>query len=96
MYRNLNHGKSVELLEKGVDVKLAVRAAELIILGEFNRIIIVSADGDFYPVAELARKYNLECIIDFPGKISSLYKKIPWVKIARFQLNSINASKVCD
>lgn len=84
------------IFEKGVDVKLAMDATELIHSGIFHRLIIVSGDGDFYPVAELAVRNHLEFIIIFPGKISSLYTKLPEVKITKLPLSWVDWPEVCD
>ncbi len=92
VHRNSKQG----MFEKGVDVKLAMDATELIHSGIFHRLIIVSGDGDFYPVAELAVRNHLEFIIIFPGKISSLYTKLPEVKITKLPLSWVDWPEVCD
>jgi len=90
VYRGPKQGKSGKFLERGVDVTLGMHAGILISSGEFFRILIVSGDGDFRPVAESAIENNLKCTIIFPGKISSEYNKIAGVERIKFRLNSRN------
>ncbi|MGE9809858.1 NYN domain-containing protein [Ferroplasma acidiphilum] len=88
VYRVPQQGKRGKFSEKGVDVNLAMDAGRLISSGEFFRIIIVSGDGDFGPVAESIIENNLQCTVIFPDKISSKFKKIAGVNIIEFSLNS--------
>lgn len=55
---------SLDLIQKGVDIRIGVDIASLAYKKLVNRIILISGDGDFVPAAKTARREGIDFILD--------------------------------
>jgi uncharacterized protein (TIGR00288 family) len=61
------HGFEVVTTSGDVDVKLAIDAAEAVVAGQIDTLVVVSRDTDFKPVLETAAKRGLRTVAVAPG-----------------------------
>ncbi|MGE5391487.1 MAG: NYN domain-containing protein [Deltaproteobacteria bacterium] len=54
----------INILQKGVDMKIGLDIASLSYKKQVNQIILISADSDFVPAAKLARREGIDFILD--------------------------------
>ena len=54
----------IEIVQKGVDMKIGVDIASLAYKQQVNQIILISGDSDFVPAAKLARREGIDFILD--------------------------------
>ena len=59
----------IDIVQKGVDMKIGVDIASLAYKKQVNQIILISGDSDFVPAAKLARREGIDFILD-PMKAS--------------------------
>jgi uncharacterized LabA/DUF88 family protein len=57
----------IDIIQKGVDMRLGLDVASLAFKKQVNQIIIVSADADFVPAAKLARREGIDVVLDRMG-----------------------------
>ncbi len=57
----------LDIIQKGVDMRLGLDVASLAFKKQVDQIIIVSADADFVPAAKLARREGIDVILDRMG-----------------------------
>ena len=50
--------------QKGVDMRIGLDIASLSLKGMVDQIILISGDGDFVPVAKLARREGIDFVLD--------------------------------
>lgn len=62
---------SLSIEQKGVDIKIGVDIASLAYKKQVDRIVLISGDSDFVPAAKLARREDIDFILD------PLYNHIP-------------------
>lgn len=55
---------SLELRQKGVDMRIGVDIASLTLKKQADTIVLVAGDSDFVPAAKLARREGIEFILD--------------------------------
>lgn len=55
---------SINLEQKGVDMRIGVDIASLAFKKQVNQIILISGDSDFVPAAKLARREGIDFILD--------------------------------
>ncbi len=55
---------SLNLRQKGVDMRLGLDIASIVFKGQVNQIVLVSGDSDFVPAAKLARREGVDFILD--------------------------------
>ena len=55
---------SLELRQKGIDMKIGVDIASLAFKRFVDRIVLISGDSDFVPAAKLARREGVDFILD--------------------------------
>lgn len=54
----------IDIVQKGVDMKIGVDIASLAYKQQVNQIILISGDSDFVPAAKLARREGIDFILD--------------------------------
>ena len=54
----------IDIVQKGVDMKIGVDIASLAYKQQVNQIISISGDSDFVPAAKLARREGIDFILD--------------------------------
>lgn len=54
----------LNIIQKGVDMKIGVDIASLAYKKQVDRIILISGDSDFVPAAKLARREGIDFILD--------------------------------
>ena len=57
----------LDIVQKGVDMKLGIDIASLAIKRMVARIVLVSGDGDFVPAVKLARREGMDVVLDPMG-----------------------------
>ena len=55
---------SLDIVQKGTDIKIGIDIASLALKKQVNRIILISGDSDFVPAAKLARREGIDFILD--------------------------------
>jgi len=55
---------TLELRQKGVDMRLGMDIASIVLKKQANTLVLVTGDSDFVPVAKLARREGAEVILD--------------------------------
>lgn len=55
---------SLDIVQKGVDMRIGLDIASLASLGQVNQIIMISGDSDFVPAAKHARRAGIDFILD--------------------------------
>ncbi|WP_370594093.1 NYN domain-containing protein [uncultured Parasutterella sp.] len=80
---------TVNLEQKGVDMRIGVDISSLAFKRQVDRIILVSGDSDFVPAAKQARREGIDFILDPMGShiedelfehIDGLQTRINWLK----------------
>lgn len=62
------YSENDEVVQKGVDMQLGLEVFEDILINDkknVDKIILISGDGDFIPVIEKIKKYNIDCYVAF-------------------------------
>ena len=54
----------IDIVQKGVDMKIGVDIASLAYKQQVDQIILISGDSDFVPAAKLARREGIDFILD--------------------------------
>ncbi|MBE6965953.1 MAG: NYN domain-containing protein [Ruminococcaceae bacterium] len=54
----------IDIVQKGVDMKIGIDIASLAYKKQVNQIILISGDSDFVPAAKLARREGIDFILD--------------------------------
>ncbi len=54
----------LDLRQKGVDMRLGLDIASLAFKGQVNQIVLISGDSDFVPAAKLARREDIDFVLD--------------------------------
>ncbi len=54
----------LELRQKGVDMRLGMDIASIVLKKQANTLVLVTGDSDFVPAAKLARREGAEVILD--------------------------------
>lgn len=70
---------SLDLRQKGVDMRIGLDIAALALKRFVSTIVLVSGDGDFVPAAKLARREGLQFILDplwQPRRLDQLHEHI--------------------
>ncbi len=79
-WQNLqNDDVSLDLRQKGVDMRIGLDIAALALKRFVNTIILVTGDSDFVPAAKLARREGIQFILDplwQPRKVDELLEHI--------------------
>ena len=79
-WQNLrNDDVSLDLRQKGVDMRIGLDIAALSLKKFVNTIILVSGDSDFVPAAKLARREGIQFILDpmwQPRRVDALLEHI--------------------
>jgi uncharacterized protein (TIGR00288 family) len=57
----------LDVVQKGVDMRLGMDVASLAYKKQVNQIILVAADADFVPAVKLARREGIDVLIDPQG-----------------------------
>ena len=57
----------LEMKQKGVDMKLGVDIASVAYKKQVNKIILIAGDSDFVPAAKLARREDIDFVLDPMG-----------------------------
>ena len=68
------HAQVETLKEKAVDVMLALDMVEKARVGDYDAGYLLSADGDFTPVVEIAKKHGRKVYCASPGYSSALQR----------------------
>lgn len=55
---------SLDIIQKGVDMRIGLDIASLAANAQVNQIIMISGDSDFVPAAKLARRSGIDFILD--------------------------------
>jgi uncharacterized LabA/DUF88 family protein len=55
---------SLDIVQKGVDMKVGVDIASLAFKKLVDKIVLISGDGDFVPAAKLARREGIDFVLD--------------------------------
>ncbi len=55
---------SVDIIQKGVDMKIGLDIASLAYKKQVDQIILIAGDSDFVPAAKLARREGIDFILD--------------------------------
>ena len=55
---------NLELRQKGVDMRLGMDIASIVLKKQANTLVLVTGDSDFVPAAKLARREGAEVILD--------------------------------
>jgi len=55
---------TVDIRQKGIDMKIGVDIASLAFKHQVDRIVLISGDADFVPAAKLARREGIDFILD--------------------------------
>jgi len=55
---------SLDIVQKGVDMRIGLDIANLASMGQVNQIIMISGDSDFVPAAKHARRAGIDFILD--------------------------------
>lgn len=67
--QNINpNNVSIRPTQKGVDMKLGIDIATVVLKKQANKIILISGDSDFVPAAKLARMEGAHVILDAMGR----------------------------
>lgn len=79
-WQNLqNDDVSLDLRQKGVDMRIGLDIAALALKKFVNTIVLVTGDSDFVPAAKLARREGVQFILDAlwqPRKVDALLEHI--------------------
>lgn len=54
----------IDIIQKGVDMKIGIDIASLAYKKQVDQIILISGDSDFVPAAKLARREGIDFILD--------------------------------
>ncbi len=73
----------IDVVQKGVDMRLGLDVASLAFKRQVNQIVIVSADADFVPAAKLARREGIDVILDRMGALNAAIDLIAHVDAIR-------------
>lgn len=57
----------LNIVQKGVDMKIGVDIASMAYKKQVNKIILISGDSDFVPAAKLARREGIDFVLDPMG-----------------------------
>lgn len=57
----------INLVQKGVDVRIAVDISSMAFKKQVNQIVLIAGDGDFVPAAKQARREGVDFILDPMG-----------------------------
>lgn len=57
----------IDIIQKGVDMKVGIDIASLAFKNQVDQIILISGDSDFVPAAKLARREGIDFILDPMG-----------------------------
>lgn len=74
-----NDDVSLDLRQKGVDMRIGLDIASLALKRFVNTIVLVTGDSDFVPAAKLARREGVQFILDplwQPRKMDDLFEHI--------------------
>jgi uncharacterized LabA/DUF88 family protein len=55
---------TLDIVQKGVDMRIGLDIANLASMGQVNQIIMISGDSDFVPAAKHARRAGIDFILD--------------------------------
>ncbi len=55
---------TLDIIQKGVDMRIGLDIASLATLGQVNQIVMISGDSDFVPAAKHARRAGIDFILD--------------------------------
>lgn len=55
---------TLDVKQKGVDMKIGVDIASLAYKGQVDKIVLISGDSDFVPAAKLARREGIDFVLD--------------------------------
>lgn|GEM_PF-128664 len=55
---------TLDIIQKGVDMRIGLDIASLAALGQVNQIVMISGDSDFVPAAKHARRAGIDFILD--------------------------------
>jgi len=58
------HDFKMDIVQKGVDMKIGIDIASLAYKKQVDQIILISGDSDFVPAAKLARREGIDFILD--------------------------------
>ncbi len=50
------------LVQKGVDIRIALDIARIIMVGKIDRLIIITGDTDLVPAMQMARSYDIQIV----------------------------------
>lgn len=77
--------------QKGVDMKLGVDIASVVLKNLANKIVLISGDSDFVPAAKLARVEGAHFILDAMGRTvkGDLAEHIDGLKTFRNHIKAI-------
>lgn len=87
---------SLDMKQKGVDMRIGVDIASVTFKKQVNRIILISGDSDFVPAAKQARREGIDFILDpmrTPIK-DDLYEHIDGMRTKVPQTSAQQTSKV--
>ncbi len=59
---------SIRPIQKGVDMKLGIDIASVVLKKLSNKIVLISGDSDFVPAAKLARIEGAHFVLDAMGR----------------------------
>lgn len=62
---------SLDIIQKGVDMRIGLDIASVVLKKQANRIVLISGDSDFVPASKLARREGADFILD------PMYQQIP-------------------
>lgn len=65
------HHFSLNIVQKGVDIKLSSDIASMAYKKQINQIVLISGDSDFVPIAKLARREGIDFLLDSMGQTVS-------------------------
>ena len=54
----------LQMMQKGVDMRIGLDIASLAYKKEVNQIVLISGDSDFVPAAKLARREGIDFVLD--------------------------------
>lgn len=77
---------SLNIRQKGIDMKIGVDIASLALKNFVDRIVLISGDADFVPAAKLARREGIDFILDpmYANVSPQLFEHIDGLKNSKF------------
>lgn len=86
---------SIRPVQKGVDMKLGIDIASVVLKKLANKIVLISGDSDFVPAAKLARVEGAHFILDSMGRTvkGALAEHIDGLKSFANKIKLVNGSK---